>query len=128
MGLVETAFIKLKSNLEITKSEQDLASKRQNQIRDHLASRITFDRTFLTGSYARHTKTKKLKDVDIFCVLKSDGADSDLRDKTPWDVLVHLQGALAEKYTSPMPRSVAVRARSSSQVRMRCPRSMWYSP
>lgn len=120
MGVVETAFIKLKSNLEITKSEQDLASRRQNQIRDHLASRIVLDRTFLTGSYARHTKTKKLKDVDIFCVLKSDGADSDLRDKTPGDVLLHLQAVLAEKYTSPTPtigrRSCTVEFSSTDEV------------
>jgi len=31
MGLVDDAFAKLKSNLEITKTEQALASRRQNE-------------------------------------------------------------------------------------------------
>jgi predicted nucleotidyltransferase len=103
MGLVDDRFRDLKSNLEISPSEQRLASLRQTQIRDHLQEHLDLDRTFLTGSYARHTKTKKLKDVDIFCVVKSDGADAGLRDKTPWDILNDLQGVLALKYTSPVP-------------------------
>src|SRR5437763_10708048 len=103
MGLVDDAFAKLKSNLEITKTEQALASRRQNEIRDHVAAHLALDRTFLTGSYARHTKTKKLKDVDIFCVISASGADSAVRDDSPWNALSHLQHILAEKYTTPMP-------------------------
>jgi hypothetical protein len=103
MGLVDDAFAKLKSNLEITKTEQALASRRQNEIRDHLGAHLTLDRTFLTGSYARHTKTKKLKDVDIFCVVSASGADADLRDESPWAALTRLQHILAEKYTNPLP-------------------------
>jgi len=101
--LVDEHFVKLKSNLEITKSESQLASRRQNEIRDHVGAHLTLDRTFLTGSYARHTKTKKLKDVDIFCVVKADGLDADLRELSPWDALTRLQHILAEKYTSPAP-------------------------
>jgi predicted nucleotidyltransferase len=120
MGLVDDAFAKLKSNLEITKSEQTLASRRQNQIRDHLKQHLALDRTFLTGSYARHTKTKKLKDVDIFCVVKPDGDDQSLRDETPYSALVRLQNDLAKEYTSPPPsigrRSCTVEFASTDEV------------
>lgn len=120
MGLVDDHFIKLKSNLEILKSEQTLASKRQNEIRDHLEEHLVLDRSFLTGSYARHTKTKKLKDVDIFCVVRADGADAGLRDRSPWDALTHLQSLLVKKYDSPIPsigrRSCTVEFSSTDEV------------
>jgi hypothetical protein len=103
MSAVDAAFAKLKSNLEITKSEHDLASRRQTEIREHLEGHFDLDRTFLTGSYSRHTKTKKLKDVDIFCVLKAEGDDADLRQKSPWDALHALQAALLERYGNPIP-------------------------
>lgn len=120
MGHVDDAFAKLKSNLEITKTEQQLASRRQNEIRDHLKTQLAVTRTFLTGSYARHTKTKKLKDVDIFCVISADGDDNNLRDQTPADVLARLQSALKEKYTSPVPsigrRSCTVEFSSTDEI------------
>ncbi|MFZ2526116.1 MAG: hypothetical protein WAX14_00450 [Rhodococcus sp. (in: high G+C Gram-positive bacteria)] len=65
MGMVDTAFAALKSNLEITTSEQNLAQSRHKLVRDHVRTRWTLTDDFLTGSYDRHTKTKKLKDVDM---------------------------------------------------------------
>jgi hypothetical protein len=103
MSLVDDHFLKLKSKLEITTAEQALASRRHNQIRDHLDEHLDLERTFLTGSYARATKTKKLKDVDIFCVVSADGGDANLRQRTPWDTLCHLQRMLAKEYTAPIP-------------------------
>ncbi len=120
MGYVDEAFAKLKSNLEITATEQKLASRRQNEIREHLCGHLEIDRTFLTGSYARHTKTKKLKDVDIFCVLKADGADAHLRNGTPAAALTRLRDELAKKYTAPVPsigrRSCTVEFSSTDEV------------
>ncbi len=120
MGHVDDSFAKLKSNLEITKAEQRLASRRQNEIRDHLKTQFAVTRSFLTGSYARHTKTKKLKDVDIFCVLSADGADGGLRDQAPAAVLADLQSALKEKYTSPVPsigrRSCTIEFSSTDEI------------
>ncbi|MGI8700883.1 MAG: CBASS oligonucleotide cyclase [Nocardioidaceae bacterium] len=120
MYTVDDAFAKLKLKLEITQTEQNLASRRQNEIRDHLAGRISLKTSFLTGSYARHTKTKKLKDVDIFIVVRAEGADVGLRDQTPWSVLSTLQQHLAAKYTSPAPaigrRSCTVEFSSSDEV------------
>jgi Second Messenger Oligonucleotide or Dinucleotide Synthetase domain len=120
MYTVDDAFAKLKSKLEITQTEQSLASRRQNEIRDHMSMRISLERSFLTGSYARHTKTKKLKDVDIFLVVRDDGPDAGLRDQTPWSALSCLQGHLADKYTSPPPtigrRSCTVEFSSTDEV------------
>ena len=120
MYTVDDAFAKLKSELEITQTEQQLASRRQNEIRNHLAGRISLKTTFLSGSYARHTKTKKLKDVDIFIVVRADGPDAGLRDQTPWSVLSTLQQHLAAKYTSPSPtigrRSCTLEFSSTDEV------------
>lgn len=73
MSLVDDAFSGLKSNLEITPAEQKLAQSRHVLIRDHIRTRWALTADFLTGSYDRHTKTKKLKDVDLFVVIDPDG-------------------------------------------------------
>ena len=58
MLTVEEAFRKFKSRLELNQREQDNASARQNEVRDFLVTKFSIDRSFLTGSYKRHTKTK----------------------------------------------------------------------
>ena len=68
---VDEAFRKFKSRLELNAREQANASARQTEVRDYLDTNFKIDRSFLTGSYARWTKTKPLKDVDIFFVLKA---------------------------------------------------------
>ncbi len=69
MLTVDEAFRKFKSRLELNDREQQNASKRHKEVRDHINSRFSIDRDFLTGSYARHTKTKPLKDIYIFFVI-----------------------------------------------------------
>lgn len=73
MTLVDDAFTGLKTNLEITAAEQKLAQSRHVLIRDHVRTRWSLSADFLTGSYDRHTKTKKLKDVDLFVVIDPKG-------------------------------------------------------
>ncbi len=80
MSYIDKAFDKLKSNLEITKTEKDLAKTRHILIRDHIKSAWQLSDDFLTGSYDRHTMTKKLKDVDIFVVIDRDGRQGALAD------------------------------------------------
>ena len=95
MGEVDEAFEGLKRNLEITPTEADLAKKRHHLVRDHVEARWACERTFLTGSYDRHTKTKPLKDVDIFAVLDPDGEQAHLREGTgraAVEALAHLLG------------------------------------
>jgi predicted nucleotidyltransferase len=67
---VPEAFLKFKSKLEITDREQRDAIQRRGEICNALNDALDVDRDFLTGSYKRHTKTKPLKDVDIFIVMK----------------------------------------------------------
>src|SRR5215211_5601018 len=98
MTYVDDAFAKLRSNLEITDTETDLAKRRHTEIRDHVGSKWELEDDFLTGSYRRHTKTKKLKDVDIFVVVKRDGAQGHLRDLGPTALLQELKQVLDEKY------------------------------
>jgi len=100
---VNDAFRKFASRLELTQGEQDDASRRQNEIRDHLRKKFDVKDDFLTGSYRRWTKTKPLKDVDIFCVLG--GKDKHYRDKSPQVVLDDFRESLAEKYGSDKTKS-----------------------
>lgn len=93
---VEEAFRKFKSRLELNDKEQANASARQKEVREYLDGKFKIERSFLTGSYARWTKTKPLKDVDIFFVLKS--SEAFYRAKAPSVVLSDFHGALAEKF------------------------------
>jgi predicted nucleotidyltransferase len=64
MLTVDEGFRKFKSRLELNDREQKNASDRHNDVRDYLVTKFAIERSFLTGSYARHTKTKPLKDID----------------------------------------------------------------
>lgn len=96
MITVDEAFKKFRTRLELTDREQDDASRRHNEIRDYLRTKFDIEDDFLTGSYKRWTKTKPLKDVDIFCVLGK--KERHRRDKPPSDLLKAFEDALVEKY------------------------------
>lgn len=109
MLTVPEAFDKFKSRLEVSASEQADASRRQQAIRDQVREGLAVDRDFLTGSYARHTKTRPLKDVDIFVVLND--SEADYLDQSPDAVLDRLIEILSPHYagkTSKGNRSVQV--------------------
>jgi hypothetical protein len=92
------AFMKFRSRLELNEKEQNDASRRQREIRAHMDEEFDIERDFLTGSYARHTKTKPLKDVDIFCVLGE--KERHYRKKPPLNLLGAVERSLAKKYGS----------------------------
>ena len=96
MLTVDEAFRKFKSRLELNDKEQKNDSARQTEVRDYLVTKFAIDRSFLTGSYARHTKTKPLKDIDIFFVLKE--SEKHYRSKAPSVVIGAFYDALVEKY------------------------------
>ena len=108
---VSDAFKKFLSRLELTEGEQNDASRRQKDIRSYMDESFDVEHDFLTGSYRRWTKTKPLKDVDIFCVL-GDG-EREYRDKPPHNLLKAVEDKLAEKYgqdkVNKQRRSVTVR-------------------
>lgn len=90
------AFRKFKSRLELNDKEQKNASARQQEVRDYLDTKFSIASSFLTGSYARYTKTKPLKDIDIFFVLKD--SERHYRGKAPSAVINAFYDALVEKY------------------------------
>ena len=92
----DEAFRKFKSRLELNDREQKNASARHTEVREYLETRFAIERSFLTGSYARHTKTKPLKDIDIFFELKD--SERHYRDKAPSVVLKDFEKALTDKY------------------------------
>jgi len=93
---VNDAFKKFKSRLELNNKEQKNAASRHKEVRGYLAEKFSIDRDFLTGSYARYTKTKPLKDVDIFFVLGE--GERHYRDKAASRILDDFVLVLAEKY------------------------------
>jgi hypothetical protein len=96
MLTVDEAFRKFKNRLELNEKEQNNASARQNEVRDYLVTKFAIERSFLTGSYKRYTKTKPLKDIDIFFVLKE--AEQHYRNKAPSVVTGDFYDALVDKY------------------------------
>lgn len=98
MGYVDDAFEKMREAAEITTGEQQLASRRHNRIRAVVEDLWDIETTFLTGSYKRHTKIKPLADVDIFVVVKRDGAQGHYRDGPPGAILDDLCADLDDKF------------------------------
>lgn len=97
---VTEAFQKFRSRLELTQKEQDDASRRQKEIREVMTDNFKREDDFLTGSYRRHTKTKPLKDVDIFYVLHDDERKKYRDGKPPSVLLDEVEKVLAKKYVS----------------------------
>jgi predicted nucleotidyltransferase len=98
MGYVDEAFAKARTALEITKTEQEAAARRHKEIRAVVREKWSLEDDFLTGSYRRGTKTKKLKDVDIFVVIDPDGDQADLRRQAPSQILAALKAVLEQRY------------------------------
>lgn len=96
MITVEEAFEKFRQRLELSETEKQDAIRRHNDVRECIRAGFDIERDFLTGSYARHTKTKPLKDIDIFFCLGE--KDRHWRGKPPAEVLNAFEKCLAEKY------------------------------
>jgi hypothetical protein len=93
---VNEAFEIFRQRLELSDTEQQDAIRRHNDVRDCIRAGFDIERDFLTGSYARHTKTKPLKDIDIFFCLGE--KDRHWRNKPPVEVLNAFEKCLAAKY------------------------------
>lgn len=108
---VYDAFEKFKGRLELTETEQADVINKHTEMKKFLFSKFSLQKALLTGSYARDTKTKPLKDVDIFCIFKDDSKE--YRWENPDKVLNDFTTALSEKYgtanVKPRRRSVLVK-------------------
>jgi len=98
MLTVTEAFRKFRTRLELTDAEQNDASRRQREIRELMNGAFRLADDFLTGSYKRWTKTKPLKDVDIFCVFHDEERPKYRNDKHPSIVLGDTEKVLAKEY------------------------------
>jgi predicted nucleotidyltransferase len=98
MGYVDDAFEKCKAALNITQTEAGFASRKHNDIRDLVRESWKLSDDFLTGSYRRDTKTKPLKDVDIFVEIDRNGGQAGLRQQHPSKVLEALWMLLDQAY------------------------------
>ncbi len=96
MLTVDEAFKKFKSRLEISTNEQQAASRRQRKLREQLDDRLDIAHDFLTGAYARDTKTKPLRDVDVFVELGPN--ELKYRDAHPADILNRVRAVLVPHY------------------------------
>lgn len=93
---VTDAFDRFRQRLELTKTEREDTQRRHTEVRECIRARFQVESDFLTGSYARHTKTKPLKDVDIFFVLGPD--EKHWHKKAPSEILSAFEACLVEKY------------------------------
>src|SRR6267154_4926459 len=96
MLTIDEAFRKFKSRLELNDREQKNATDRHTEVREYIRTKFAIDVDFLTGSYKRHTKTKPLKDIDIFFVMKD--SEKHYRNKAAGVVLDDYKAKLVEKY------------------------------
>jgi tRNA nucleotidyltransferase (CCA-adding enzyme) len=99
MITIEEAFRKFKSRLELNDKEQQNASARQKEVREYLDTKFDIDNSFLTGSYGRNTKTKSLRDIDIFFVLAE--SEKEYRKKHPSEIL-KVSDSLAQPHSKPL--------------------------
>ncbi|MFP2898318.1 SMODS domain-containing nucleotidyltransferase [Corallococcus sp. 4LFB] len=101
------------SALELTTAERKEASDQHKFLRDGLASRLEIEPDlypFLTGSYARSTAIRPLKDIDLFCVLQRTPLLNPA--SKPMDALETVRRALEDQYrgktADPQNRSVNI--------------------
>lgn len=96
MITLEDAFKKFLHRLELTAKEQKDVTDRHTRVREIVCGGIGVDRDILSGSYRRETKTKPLKDVDIFFILRS--SEEGWLAKHPVDLLNEVRGILTPTY------------------------------
>lgn len=75
MITTEEAFETYRKRLELSETERKNTIARHEEVRGVIRAGYLVDRDILTGSYGRHTKTKPLKDVDVFFILNQKERD-----------------------------------------------------
>lgn len=91
------AFEKFRKRLELSETERKDAARRHTEVRECIRAGFDISNDYLSGSYRRHTKTKPLKDVDIFFVLGQ--KEHWRRAKPPVETLQAFENCLKQKYT-----------------------------
>lgn len=97
MITITEAFDTFRKRLELSETESKDAIKRHTEVRETIRATFKIKTDFLTGSYGRRTKTKPLKDVDVFFVLDAE-KERAWRDQEPRKVLDAFYDCLVAKY------------------------------
>ncbi|MBY5786715.1 nucleotidyltransferase [Rhizobium leguminosarum] len=97
MITTEEAFETYRKRLELSETERKNTIKRHEEVRGVIRGSYAVDRDILTGSYGRHTKTKPLKDVDVFFILNQKERDN-YRNKAPSVLLDAFAKTLSDSY------------------------------
>jgi hypothetical protein len=97
MITVAEAFETFRKRLELTQTEREDAQRRHTELRECIREGFKVERDFLTGSYARNTKTKPLRDIDIFFVLDAD--ERHWRDEAPSAILEAFEKQLLKTHS-----------------------------
>lgn len=93
---LEDAFAKFLRRLELKPAEQADVTARHTRVRELVKAGIGVERDILSGSYKRRTKTKPLKDVDIFFILRA--SEAGWLDRHAQDLLSEIKGLLTPAY------------------------------
>lgn len=96
MKTVTEAFDTFRQRLELSTTESEDAQCRHKSVRECIRAGFEVERDFLTGSYDRYTKTKPLKDVDIFFILGA--KEKHWRNKAPKLILEEFEKTLVKDY------------------------------
>lgn len=96
MLTTQQAFEKFRQNLELSTTEANDAARRHDDVRTCIKGGFDIAKDFLSGSYARHTKTKPLKDVDVMFVMGE--KERWRRSKPPIETLQAFESCLIKKY------------------------------
>lgn len=93
---LEEAFKKFLNRLELKPAEQADVKDRHTRVREIVKTGVGVERDILSGSYKRRTKTKPLKDVDIFFILRA--SETGWLDRHAQDLLAEIRGLLTPVY------------------------------
>ena len=99
---VSEAFGEFKSDLELPDRKQQQASVAQQAIRAQISAFTYVNTSFLSGSYARHTKIHPLDDIDVMLIMNEArvGLATNGSGTLPGQALDRVVGAVREAYGS----------------------------
>jgi hypothetical protein len=105
MPTVAQAFHDFLTDIELKPSEQETASRQQDDLRERLRTKWPgITRDILVGSYARRTAIRPLNDIDVFLILDR-AVHGHRLSSPPLLLLEDLQRALRACYSTPGPKT-----------------------
>jgi hypothetical protein len=109
---VSEAFDTFKRELELPDRKQKEAADAQKEMRERVSIYLPIENSFLTGSYARHTKIDPLSDIDVFLARNKNrtGLSTDGSGIVAGDALDQVVDAIQKAY----PRGATIKKQNRS--------------